>query len=70
MNIHPAINDGLQPDSKNFSDGVLSCLCSCNPVKVKFGAQTAQIKSNSHNNYKDIVTGRTVSDIFSGHYLC
>jgi S-(hydroxymethyl)glutathione synthase len=41
MNIHPAINNGIQPASENFAGGVLSCLCETNPVKVKVSAQTA-----------------------------
>lgn len=41
MNIHPAINDGLQSASADFSGGTLSCTCSSNPVRVKISAQTA-----------------------------
>jgi len=41
MNIHPAINNGIQAASDNFTGGTLSCLCSSNPVKVSIGAQTA-----------------------------
>lgn len=42
MNIHPAMNNGIQQGaSEGFSGGTLSCLCSSNPVKVKVNAQTA-----------------------------
>ena len=41
MNIHPAMNNGIQSGSDDFSGGTLTCLCSSNPVKVNVGAQTA-----------------------------
>ncbi|RMC36528.1 S-(hydroxymethyl)glutathione synthase [Paracoccus alkanivorans] len=39
--IHPAVDNGIRQTDPNFSGGVLSCLCSSNPVKVRVGAQTA-----------------------------
>ncbi len=41
MNIHPAMNNGIQAASDNFAGGTLTCLCDSNPVKVSVGAQTA-----------------------------
>jgi S-(hydroxymethyl)glutathione synthase len=39
--IHPAVDEGVKPGSKEFSGGTLTCKCSSNPVTVKISAQTA-----------------------------
>jgi S-(hydroxymethyl)glutathione synthase len=39
--IHPAVDEGVKPGSKEFSGGTLTCKCSSQPVTVKISAQTA-----------------------------
>lgn len=41
VQIHPAVDHGIQQASPGFSGGVLTCHCTSNPVKVRVGAQTA-----------------------------
>jgi len=41
ISIHPAVDDGVKPGSKDFSGGTLTCKCSSQPVTVKISAQTA-----------------------------
>ena len=41
VSIHPSVDNGLKPGSKNFAGGTLTCKCSSNPVTVSVGAQTA-----------------------------
>lgn len=39
IQIHPAVDHGLKPGSKDFAGGTLRCLCSSNPVEVAIGTQ-------------------------------
>ncbi len=39
--IHPSVDSGVRPGSKDFAGGTLQCLCSSNPVTVSIGAQSA-----------------------------
>lgn len=39
--LHPAVDNGVTPGSKDFAGGVLTCKCSDKPVKLRVGAQTA-----------------------------
>ena len=41
VSIHPSVDNGIKPGSKNFAGGTLTCKCSSNPVTVSIGAQTA-----------------------------
>ena len=41
ISIHPAVDGGVKPGSKDFSGGTLVCKCSANPVTVRISAQTA-----------------------------
>ena len=41
VKIHPSIDNGIQPGSKDFSGGTLTCRCTSNPVTVWIDAQIA-----------------------------
>ena len=41
FSIHPSVDGGIKPGSKDFKGGTLSCRCAKDPVKVKVDAQTA-----------------------------
>jgi S-(hydroxymethyl)glutathione synthase len=41
MSIHPSVDNGIKPATKDFAGGTLQCRCSTNPVTVSIGAQTA-----------------------------
>lgn len=41
ISIHPAVDNGTKPATKDFAGGTLQCRCSSNPVVVNIGAQTA-----------------------------
>ena len=41
ISIHPAVDGGVKPGSKDFSGGTLTCKCASQPVTVKVSAQTA-----------------------------
>jgi S-(hydroxymethyl)glutathione synthase len=41
MSIHPSVDNGVKPGSKNFSGGSLWCKCASNPVEVRVTAQCA-----------------------------
>jgi S-(hydroxymethyl)glutathione synthase len=41
IGIHPSVDRGLRPGSKDFTGGVLRCLCSSDPVEVTVTAQCA-----------------------------
>lgn len=41
VRLHPSIDGGLTPGSKNFSGGTLTCQCSSAPVKVAVKSQIA-----------------------------
>lgn len=41
VNIHPAVDNGMQSAAAAFSGGTLSCACSSNKVEVAVTAQTA-----------------------------
>lgn len=41
VKIHPAVDDGIAPESPDFSGGELRCECVQDPVTVKIDAQTA-----------------------------
>ena len=41
IKIHPAVDQGVKPGSKDFAGGVLRCLCASNPVEVTISAQCA-----------------------------
>jgi len=41
VSIHPAVDKGVKPGSKDFKGGVLRCHCTSNTVEVTIGAQCA-----------------------------
>ncbi len=41
IRIHPSVDNGVRPGSKDFSGGTLSCKCKDNPVTVAIGSQVA-----------------------------
>ncbi len=41
VHIHPAIDQGLKPESPSFSGGTLKCKCATNPVTVSIKGQVA-----------------------------
>jgi S-(hydroxymethyl)glutathione synthase len=41
VSIHPSVDNGVKPGSKDFAGGTLSCKCTDKPVKVSVGANTA-----------------------------
>lgn len=41
VSIHPSVDNGIAPASKNFSGGTLSCKCNKDPVTVTVSGQTA-----------------------------
>jgi len=41
VSIHPSVDNGIKPASKDFAGGTLTCKCASKPVKVKIGAQSA-----------------------------
>ena len=41
ISIHPAVDGGVKPGSKDFAGGVLRCLCASNPVEVSITGQCA-----------------------------
>ncbi|MDE2150058.1 MAG: S-(hydroxymethyl)glutathione synthase [Gammaproteobacteria bacterium] len=40
ISIHPRVDNGIKPGSKDFAGGVLVCKCSDRPVKVEVKAQS------------------------------
>jgi S-(hydroxymethyl)glutathione synthase len=38
VKLHPAIDNGIKPGSKDFAGGTLVCKCSTNPVEVSIGS--------------------------------
>ena len=43
ISIHPAVDGGVKPGSKDFAGGVLRCLCASNPLEVTITGQSAEI---------------------------
>lgn len=41
ISIHPSVDRGIKPGSKDFKGGTLQCRCSQNPVVVAVDSQTA-----------------------------
>ena len=41
VSIHPSVDHGLKPGSKDFAGGTLVCKCAQNPVKVTIKGQVA-----------------------------
>jgi S-(hydroxymethyl)glutathione synthase len=41
ISIHPSVDNGIAPASKNFSGGTLTCKCRKDPVTVTVAGQTA-----------------------------
>lgn len=41
ISIHPAVDNGVKPGSKEFTGGTLRCGCAGNPVEVSITAQCA-----------------------------
>ena len=41
VSIHPSVDHGVKPGSKDFAGGTLSCKCTTNPVKVAIKSQIA-----------------------------
>jgi S-(hydroxymethyl)glutathione synthase len=41
ISIHPSVDKGIKPTSKDFAGGTLVCKCTQNPVEVAISAQTA-----------------------------
>jgi S-(hydroxymethyl)glutathione synthase len=39
--IHPSVDNGIAPGTKDFAGGTLVCLCTSNPVTVSIGANVA-----------------------------
>ena len=39
--IHPSVDNGVKPGTKDFAGGTLVCLCASNPVTVAIGANVA-----------------------------
>ncbi len=40
LQLHPALDNGIQPAAANFTGGTLQCLCATDKVEVKIDAQT------------------------------
>ena len=40
LQLHPALDNGIQPAAANFTGGTLQCLCVTDKVEVKIDAQT------------------------------
>jgi S-(hydroxymethyl)glutathione synthase len=41
VSIHPAVDGGVKPGSRDFAGGTLHCKCASNPVEVTVAGQTA-----------------------------
>jgi S-(hydroxymethyl)glutathione synthase len=41
ISIHPSVDKGVQPGSKDFAGGTLTCRCASNPVTVRIDSQIA-----------------------------
>jgi S-(hydroxymethyl)glutathione synthase len=41
ISIHPAIDNGIAPDSADFAGGTLVCACASHPVKIRIKGQVA-----------------------------
>ena len=41
ISIHPSVDNGVQPGSKDFEGGTLTCKCSSNPVTVSIKSNVA-----------------------------
>jgi S-(hydroxymethyl)glutathione synthase len=41
ISIHPSVDSGIKPGTKDFAGGTLVCKCSQNPVKVTVNSQSA-----------------------------
>ena len=41
LNLHPLINNGLQPGNEKFEGGTLVCQCSSDPVEVELSSNVA-----------------------------
>ena len=41
ISIHPAIDNGIAPDSADFAGGTLVCACTSHPVKIRIKGQVA-----------------------------
>lgn len=41
VKIHPAVDNGIQPETSGFAGGTLSCLCTTDTVTVDLHGQTA-----------------------------
>jgi len=41
VTLHPTIDNGIKPGSKDFAGGTLVCKCSQNPVEVSIGSNVA-----------------------------
>jgi S-(hydroxymethyl)glutathione synthase len=41
VNIHPAVDGGVKPDSDGFAGGTLACACTTDTVPVELAGQTA-----------------------------
>ncbi len=41
VHIHPAVDNGLKPESPSFAGGTLKCRCATNPVTVSIKGQVA-----------------------------
>jgi len=41
ISIHPSVDTGVQPGSKDFAGGTLTCRCASNPVTVRIDSQIA-----------------------------
>ena len=41
ISIHPSVDNGVQPGSKDFAGGTLTCRCASNPVTVRIDSQIA-----------------------------
>jgi S-(hydroxymethyl)glutathione synthase len=41
LSIHPAVDNGVKPGSKDFAGGTLVCKCAQDPVKVRIKGQIA-----------------------------
>ena len=41
LSIHPSVDGGIRPGTKDFQGGTLVCKCTRDPVEVTIRAQTA-----------------------------
>jgi S-(hydroxymethyl)glutathione synthase len=41
VNIHPSVDNGVQPGKSDFAGGTLHCKCSTNPVEITIRGNTA-----------------------------